>query len=84
MAGLVHQHGASRGESFPTTNMGESCFVDGPVGRCPGGPKRCIKAAFQAQLMVNLGPRCIPIPSHLLPGGSGAALPATHEQDESR
>lgn len=78
MVGLVHQHRANWGESLPTARMGKSCFVDGPVGQCLGGPKRCITASLG-----TTDPTCVPIPSHLLPGGAGAALWATHEQDES-
>lgn len=30
-----------------TAGTGESCLVDGPVGQCPGGPKKFIKATSQ-------------------------------------
>lgn len=30
-----------------TAGTGESCFIDGPIGQCPGGPKRFIKATSQ-------------------------------------
>lgn len=44
MVGLIHPCGAR----LSTAGVGESCFVHGPGGQCPGGPKRFIKATSQS------------------------------------
>lgn len=62
-------------------------LLTAPLATAQEVPRGASKLPSRAQLTVSLGtkgPTCIPIPSHLLPGGARAALRAIHEQDESR